>query len=497
LSPFFAGFLNRAHGALALSIWLALPAAVTGQEEKEPSYPSLAAAADDLAAIPGMAPASYGICLLELGETATGVFSRFGNRSLIPASTVKLLTTGTALEVLGPDFSFETRLRTNGSIDQSSGTLKGDLLIEGSGDPLFARYGWKEIYEQWTRRLTENGIKTIDGAIVGDDTAFSSQHRPGSWAWADLGNYYGAGATGLNFNRNLFHIYFRSPGPGGPTRVISRYPNQPEIQLFNEVRAGAAGSGDQAYVYGATFQKNLYLRGTVPPNQSKFSIKAAIPDPALFAAQMLKKTLTGTGITHEGTAAAQGRTKTYPTATETLASHRSGPLKELILSTNHKSINLNAECLLKTIGRGKTDRPGSVASGTRAVEDFMKSKGIPDRGLSLKDGSGLSRANLITPRQLAGFLKAMHNGTHAEVFKRSLPVAGKTGTLKSIAGGSPAEGRIRGKSGTLSGIKCYAGYARARSGKTFAFALMINHYDGSYAPVKRGIVKVLVAMANL
>ena len=163
---------------------------------------------------------------------------------------------------------------------------------------------------------------------------------------------------------------------------------------------------------------------------------------------------------------------------------------------NHKSINLFAETILKRLGKA-SGGDGSTASGVAAVKTYFNKHGIITAGLVMNDGSGLSPLNAITPRQMAYFLKAADNGPHADVFRQSLPVAGRTGTLKSVAIGTAASGRVRAKSGTLTRTKCYAGYVDARSGQRYAFAIMIHGYAREYSEVKPGIEAIMARMAEL
>ena len=242
------------------------------------------------------------------------------------------------------------------------------------------------------------------------------------------------------------------------------------------------------------------MRGTVPLGNPSFSIKGSIPDPPLTCAQFFTIHLEKNGIRAANPATSMRllalEDKTPPAARTDIYTHQSAPLSKIVQSTNFHSINLHAEALLKAIDLKKSGR-GTTKGGAAAILALVRSFGINLTGLHIADGSGLSRLNGATPRQLAYILKSFHNGPHREIYSASLPVAGETGTLKYITGGTPAAGRIRAKSGTLERVKCYAGYADARSGQRYAFAIMVNNFTGDYDPIKQGIETIMTAIVGL
>lgn len=476
-----------------------LVAAGAGAAEPVVDLSGLEDAVSKLEALPEMTSARLGLTVLRLG-TGEGevevVYEKDGVRSFVPASTTKVLTSVAALETLGPDYEFVTRFGYLGVLD-AEGRLEGDLVIQGGGDPALAEDGWDGLFKRWAQALEALGLTQVSGGVVADASFFSGPPRSGDWNWRDLGNYYASGAGGLNFYGNRYSIRFRPGAVGAPAKLLGTYPNLLGVEFFNEMRTGAADSGDQGYVYAAPFAQVVTLRGTVPAG-GPFSIKGALPNPALVCAQLLQKKLESGGMKFgkPATTVRSGGKGPSKGPAEWLAEERSPVLRNLMRRMNHDSVNLYAEALLKGAGRAHGG-DGSVEGGVSALREWFKQNGILQRGWVMRDGAGLARANLISPRQLAEVLKCAHESPHGELLRESLPAAGRSGTLKRVARGTPAVGRLRAKSGTLAGVKCYAGYVRGVSGRDHAFALMVNHHAGTYSAVRSALEGVLVSLAGL
>lgn len=446
----------------------------------------------------GMKTASLGFCIIALDgepESAAGYHIDTG---LVPASTMKAITTATANEVLGPDFTFKTELQITGEVGED-GTLKGNVVVRGGGDPTLGDSGISSTFSQWQSALSKEGIKKVEGSIVGDASIFGTKLIPDSWQWNDFGNYYGAGACGLTFHQNLFYCTFNNRGEGSKASLIGTDPKLPEIQFINEMRVGSSGSGDQGYIYGNPYGKVIYLRGTVPAGSGSFTIKGSLPDPAFFCARAFTKHLNGNGIPVSGEPTTlrhmEIEKKELP-ARKSIYEQESASLASLMILTNHKSNNLRAECFHRMIGL-ESGKKGTTVDASKVTREYWDKKGIDMTGFEMADGCGLSRSNTVTARQMALILYHAAKGEHFDTFYKSLPIAGKSGTLRSIGGGSAAEGRVRAKSGTLDRIKCYAGYINSYSGKRHAFAFFVNNYTGSVSPVKSKIVRVWNKAVNL
>ncbi|MFN8393245.1 MAG: D-alanyl-D-alanine carboxypeptidase/D-alanyl-D-alanine-endopeptidase [Bacteroidia bacterium] len=454
----------------------------------------------------GMRNGQFGFVLYDV-QTGKLLEKERPDETLLPASTLKTVTSAAAFGILGPDFKFKTVLEISGSVE--GGVLKGNVIMRGGGDPSLGsdRYEWgtdmESILAIWVKKLRDKGINRIEGDIIGDGSIFEDALTPATWVWSDVGNYYGAGACGLSFNENSYELFFK-PGKAVGTKAefVGTKPAMPEITFVNEMRTGSASSGDNGFVYGGEYTYERRLRGTVPIGDT-FSIKGSIPDPALFTVKCLRDALIADSVEVVGSPttlrlmALQG--KTAPENRQAIYTHQSPPLKDIVYWLNKKSINLYAEHLVKMIGHTLL-QDGSNESGTKAIADYWKSKGITVDGLQMNDGSGLSRYNGITPNQLALILRANTTEPWFLDFFNSLPVAGKAGdpgTLKNMCKGTAAECRVWAKSGYISRVRTYAGYVETKSGRRLCFAMMANNYTCTNAVAKDYLEGLMVKMAEI
>lgn len=450
-----------------------------------------------------MRSASWGITVID-ANTGEVLVNHNGRKSLATASTMKAITTSTALALLGEEFRFNTYLEYDGQIDEA-GTLTGNLYIRGEGDPSLGsdRFdGANELNQlmiRWAKEIQAIGIKAINGQIIGDGSAFSTQIIPGKWNWEDMGNYYAAGAGGLNINENLYQLVLK-PGPseGAETSVLRTIPTMQSLTFTNELKTGRRGSGDNAYIYGAPYTQLAYIRGTIPAGVASFTIKGSIPDPALFCAERLSDELTKCGIrlnqppTSVRLLQAQGKRKF--TSRKPIYTHSSPTLREIVYHTNMKSVNLFAEALAIQVGKAQGKIP-NTANGIDAIEDYWKSKGIDIKGMYLRDGSGLSSNNVVSTYQMAGILQKMRSQQGFNAFYASLPVAGKSGSLKSMLRGTAAEGRLRAKSGYISAVRSYTGYVTTVNGRELTFAVIANNFSCGAGAMRRKLEVLMAKMA--
>jgi D-alanyl-D-alanine carboxypeptidase/D-alanyl-D-alanine-endopeptidase (penicillin-binding protein 4) len=425
--------------------------------------------------------------------------------SLIPASAQKVITTATALEVLGKNFRFKTILQYSGQIDTIRRVLKGNLYIKGGADPTlgseyFDRNNDFAFISKWIDVLKKNKIDSIDGRIIADASEYGTEINSPKWTWEDVGNYFGVGANGLSAFDNMYRIYFQSPSNSGELTTITKVePEIPGLKIYNEVLSSVKNT-DEAFVFGAPYSNLQYIRGTIPKGKSEFVIKGAIPDPAYYLAWYFDKELKNSGIKIKGEATTNRLLVMNGDSLENIRTEldalQSPSLSTIIDITNKKSVNLFAEHMFNEIAR-KLSSNWSNPKAIKVVTDFWNSKGMDTDGLFIYDGSGLSRYNTVTARQLVFVLNYMvKKSKNFNDFFKSFPVAGESGTLKTVGNNTTAEGAIHAKSGTSTNVKAFTGYAKTKSGRMLAFSMVINNFNCSLPQAKAKLSKLMVAMAD-
>ena len=396
------------------------------------------------------------------------------DQALTPASVQKAITTATALQILGPDYQFKTKLYRSGD----------DLIVKGGGDPLLASTSINVEFPAWHQALLEAEITEITGSLIADPSFFEDRTTPNQWLWGDIGNYYGTGPCGLNFHRNSYQITFQPGSVGATARYLSAYPRPPGVTFENHMLTGSSGSGDQGYAYSGPRRELVTLRGTVPAG-GKFTIKGSLPNPPLSCVSAFRDFLKK----KEVPVAKVDVRKTSPKEEDLLHTTESPTLAKLIIPTNQKSVNLNAECLFKAL-----TPKGTTTASQKALNSHWKKQGVDLTGFLAHDGSGLSPQNTLTARQTAHILKLTSNSEHGATFRASLPVAGRSGTLRSFGRGTAAEGRLIAKTGSMERIRTWAGYIRTKSGDRYSFCLLINHYNGTDSAIRSAAGRLLASL---
>jgi len=447
--------------------------------------------------------ASIGLCVLD-AKTGNVLCEHNSQTSLTPASTMKIVTTASALQLLGKDFRYETQLQYSGTFDKASGVIDGDLIIKGSGDPsLNSEYFRKSedtlfVANKWAGVLKEKGVKKITGKIVLDVSCFD-EDVPGTWVWGDLGNYFGAAPNGISYNDNKFYIVFKPCAKTGDSVCVNKtVPCIDGLCFQNSVKAG--GHEDNAIVYRAPFSNNVTIHGTLPVSTKSQSIEASLPDPALLLAKHLVAALTAQGIeikSAEPFKITAHNKKTYSAARAHLYTYRSPTLEKIIYFTTLHSNNMYAESIFKTMALKKGGW-GSTYQGMTTVSNHLKSKGFDPNGLFINDGSGLSRSNAVTSEHLAKILFMMHSDSLTRApFFNSLPVAGVSGSLRSLGKGTALENNLRAKSGYITRVRSYAGYMKTKSGKDVCVSLIINNFNGSPTETKKKMEEIFLKVYEL
>ncbi len=414
-------------------------------------------------------------------ETGEIVFSENGNMGLASASTLKTITAATAYHLLGKDFTWETTLGYTGAI-AGDGTLNGDLIIKGSGDPSLGsdRYDQTKsetVLKRWVDAVSKAGIKRLAGRIIADDRLFGTQTMPGGWTWQDMGNYYGAGPSTLTWRENQFDLIFRPGSVGQRAALLRTEPGMSYLKIINEVTTGRAGTGDNVYAYSAPYSNIVYLRGTYGIDLKK-AISASVPDPAIDLAHNLKNRLNASGISAETIITARelvADNLPMQPAARILDTYTSPSLEKIVYSFNQKSINLYGEHLVKTLA-WKHGKEVTTPEGVNVIKDFWNKKlGIDKNAMNIYDGSGLSPANRITTMSIAQILQSVKTEPWFSSFYESLPVYNN----------------MRMKSGSISDVIAYAGYQTSSTGTPLVFSIIMNNYSGSSSAARQKLFNVL------
>jgi len=428
-----------------------------------------------------------------------------GEKSLAPASNLKLLTSAAALSLLGEDRQFNTYLEYSGSINKN-GTLSGNLYIRGEGDPTLGSSEMdgvlplSSLLDHWVEAIRAKGIKNVNGDIIADDSYLDFMPLPGDWFWEDMGNYYAAGTSGLCINENMYRLYFK-PGKqvGQIATVIRTEPKVPDLVFYNHMKTGPVGSGDRGFIYGAPWQYIHQLEGTIPAGVKEFSIKGALPDPAKFAAQSLYNHLIKNDMTITGQIFTERELNRSGTTRKQFYVIKSPPLKDIIYRLNKRSVNIYSEQLLKILGK-KFRGSGSLENGILVMKDWLEKRNIYTEGLFLHDGSGLSRANATPTRFFAELLSSVWTDTFFDSYYNSLMIAGDPndiGYMKRMCKGTRAAKNVRAKTGSINRVRAHSGYVTTRSGKVLCFSMIANDYLGSMRSIDKLHEKIMIQLADL
>lgn len=423
--------------------------------------------------------------------------------SLSTASTAKLFATAAALEILGPDYRPETRIYIDGIINKD-GILNGNIWIRGGGDITLGSKFFndenhqKDFLLKWADTIKKMGITSINGSVYADGSEFGYAGVPDGWSWTDMGNYYGAGPSGICIYDNMVKFSFKTGSRvGSKTQLLSTFPIIPNLVFHNYITSDNV-SGDNSYIFGGPYSLDRFANGSLPLNQLSFVVKGSLPDPEYQLAYELLQQLEKSGIKILDGAKSVRQTEIqtsgrYTSDYKLIYTHKGQKIKDIATITNMKSINLFAEGLVCLVGY-KMSGNGSTEEGLKQIEKYW-SKSIDFRGLYMNDGSGLSRSNGISAYHFCELLKTMSLSKNYSIYAATLPVAGKSGTLSGLCKDQPGQGRIVAKSGTMARIKSYSGYVNSSTGKKIAFSFTVTNFNNSSNAVMDKMEKVLNSLA--
>lgn len=486
----------------------------------------------------------WGVCVRS-GRDGRVLYQREGRQLFRPASNLKIYTTAAALELLGADYRWRTSIFTNGSIDPN-GTLNGNLILYGRGAPdlssagrIDAKTATDNSLNSLADALYQKGLRAVNGRIIADESYFHGEERPEGWLWDDMQWYYGAEPSALTINDNslLLQVTTANSAAGDkptvqalPANQFVRVSNDAIVTTGGRTSIGVAHASDDG---GAS----LRVYGEVPKGAQAFGVRVAMPEPALNAGYLLREALNRHGITiannnnaaqviardarspqtngnnqnqeNQNASATTNSTVNDSTPTNSavnnstanlneLAFALSRPLVDVVRTTNKESVNLNAELLLRTLGRERGYGSGQNASqyaddtkaGIAVVRRWLSQSGVDADNFSLHDGSGLSMLNLVTPHATVQLLALMQQTPNAKNFFDSLPVAGTDGTLGGRFG--DARGRIHAKTGAVAQTYALSGYAASADDETLIFSIFCNEAPGRTTATIDRIVNLLV-----
>lgn len=431
-------------------------------------------------AAPRFASASWGVSVVSLDDGHT-VYAHDEGRLLLPASTAKLFTAAFALDRLGPDYRTHTDVLAGGELRR--GRLRGPLILRGRGDPTLSGDAWAD---RVADALAGAGLRRVDGGVVGDDTAFAGPPIGEGWEAADLQTAYGADAGALTIDENAMTVTLAE----GRVRVA------PDEAAVTVALAGDASGAPS--MYRAPGRDTVHVLG---PADGTRRARLSLPDPALAAARRLRDALVRRGIRVDG----EARSVRWPVAAPAgavLASVPSPTLLEILHAGLKRSQNLYLQSVFLLTG---LEADGSGPAGDRAaavLRDWLATRGIGPTATTLSEGSGLSRHDLTTAAALTHLLASMDASPLSDAWRALLPVAGDDGTLASRMRGTPAEGRVVAKTGSMSFVNALAGYVTTKGGQRLAFAILLNNYvppprsGGPVAPASAEVDAIATMLAG-
>jgi D-alanyl-D-alanine carboxypeptidase/D-alanyl-D-alanine-endopeptidase (penicillin-binding protein 4) len=461
---------------------------------------------------PELAAAIVGIKVASL-DTGRVLFEENANKLLRPASNMKLYTVAAALDRLSPDYRFSTSVYAPARPD-AAGILHGDLTIYGRGDPsIAARFNDGDYFmriNELASRIAAAGVKRVEGDLIGDETYFTGPRYGSGWSWEDLQWWYGAEVSALTSNDNALDLSVRPGSAVGAPAIITTGPPDPLLTIVNRVTTGTKGSKRELSLHRGLNADVLEISGLIPLEDRGYTASVGISHPSLLFVYLLRASLFQRGVTITGKsrtvpalAYSSASASTNPTGLLEIASMQSPPFSIVAAQTLKPSQNLYTELILRTLGKvaplpsGTANTPRtSEDAGLEIVKTFLREAGVSANGLTLNDGSGLSRNDMVTPEATLQLLIYMSRHRYAGAFREALPIAGVDGTLRNRMKGTVAENNVRAKTGTLSSAASLSGYLTTAAGENLVFSIMVNNYPSDVDPRSVCIDPIAVMLAS-
>lgn len=434
------------------------------------------------------ASARWGVHVSSMADGTT-LYQRNADKLFTPASNMKIYTTGIALDVLGADFRWRTSVYAAVQPD-ASGRISGDLVLYGRGAPDFVSRSKDEDRGSLAKLVDDlyaRGVRRVDGNVIGDESYFRGDPLGEGWQWTDLQWYFAAEASALSINGNEVGVNLVPSAKTGEPPEVKASGAQSYVNIQNHMLTGKQGVRPTIGVHRGLSDNNVSVWGEFAPGSKGFGVRLSVHNPALWAATMFEAALKSRGITIGGEAQARdsrvAQSKRFsPSQAVELAFVTSQPLSEIARKTNKESNNLYAELILRTLGRERGEMAalpdaigrerGDDEVGLAVIRSWLARSGVATERLALHDGSGLSRLNLVTPESTTGLLRSLSRTTSSQVFRESLPISGRDGTLAGRL--KTLTDRVSAKTGSLTYDNSLSGYLTASDGQVFAFSIMCN-----------------------
>ncbi len=477
---------------------------------------------EQIAHQPALEPGFFAVKIVSL-DTGSVIYEQDAHKFVRPASNMKLYTVATAFDRLTPDYHFITSAYVKEKPED--GKVKGDLVIYGRGDPsIAARFNNGDYFKginDLADRIVAAGVKRLKGDLVGDESYFNGAPLGSGWEWDDLTWSYGAQVSALNINDNAIDLTVK-PGArvGAPVVVTTGPPAAGFMTIANRAITSARGSKNELQLYRGVGENTLEITGSIPLGDAGFIGGVAIPDPALAFVSMFRDALVKRGVKIDGrvrTVNARSGGSIVPNTSVAsppstivsspveIASLQSPPFSLIAAHTLKPSQNQYTEIILRTLGKVRLTPMGqslmatnqdNETAGLEVVRNFLHQAGVGDSDLVLSDGSGLSRNDMITANATVQLLTFMSKHKYFAQFRDALPIAGVDGTLRTRMKGTPAEGNVRAKTGSLSSVASLSGYVTTAAGEHLVFSMMLNNYPDAGALRRESIDAIAILLAS-